>query len=295
MLTRKLVLCIISIIILFCSGCSILGNNVEATEESNILSKNKVEETLDGLNLPYEQERSGYPLSKIEGSHNVDEIFIKENRSNHQVEIPSEVKPKQVALTFDDGPHRDVTPLILDALKEKGAKATFFVIGSSVDLYPDIMMRIVEEGHEIGNHTWGHTDLTKLTRSEIKDEIYLTQQAIERTTGVTPTLMRPPFGTYNQFMAEMIPLPIIMWSIDSRDWKTRHKETIAQDVLSDVEDGSIVLFHDIYYSTYEALIEIINHLEVEGYDFVTVTQLLQEGDDTETLHTGKVYSVKRKM
>jgi peptidoglycan/xylan/chitin deacetylase (PgdA/CDA1 family) len=184
---------------------------------------------------------------------------------------------KYIALTFDDGPSPSVTPRILETLKEHHAKATFFMLGSQVKYHPELAKRVAEEGHEIGNHTGNHPVLTKLTEEQIRQEIEGTSQIIEEVVGQLPIRIRPPYGIYNEVVEKIAyenDAPIILWSVDSLDWKSRNAETVNHLVLEKIFPGSIVLLHDIYPTTADALPAVMTALKNEGYQFVTVSELL---------------------
>lgn len=183
-------------------------------------------------------------------------------------------RPKRAALTFDDGPHNTVTPMILDILQGKGVPATFFVLGNRVDFYPELLQRMVAEGHEIGNHSWNHARLTRLSPAEIAAQIERTQEAVYAWTGQRPLVVRPPYGAINSRVSEAIPMPLVLWSVDTRDWESRDRDQIMAEALTAVHDGAIILFHDLFPSTAEALAEIIDALHRQGYELVTVSQLL---------------------
>lgn len=192
-----------------------------------------------------------------------------------------------IALTFDDGPHPRVTPKILDTLQQNGAKATFFVVGNRVDSYASILQREYTEGHEIGNHTYSHPSLTKLNAEEVKAQSDQTDQHVASLTSFTPKLLRPPYGAINDVVKANIQKPFVLWSIDTLDWKTQKKSSIVKTVLNNVKDGDIILMHDLYPSTAEACAEIIPKLASQGYQFVTVSELLAQKQITPA--AGKVY------
>uniref|UniRef100_UPI00344FF40E polysaccharide deacetylase family protein n=1 Tax=Carnobacterium TaxID=2747 RepID=UPI00344FF40E len=189
---------------------------------------------------------------------------------------------KYVALTFDDGPNPDVTPRILETLEQHKALATFFMLGSQVEYYPSLAGHVMTKGHEIGNHTMNHQDLTTLGIEQVRKEIQQSSAVIEQATGNLPTLLRPPYGAINENVKQLstsMNLPIIMWSVDSLDWKTRNKNAVIQEVMSHVTSGSIVLLHDIHASTADALPQLLDTLEKQGYQMVTVSQLLDLWDE----------------
>jgi peptidoglycan/xylan/chitin deacetylase (PgdA/CDA1 family) len=183
-----------------------------------------------------------------------------------------------VALTFDDGPHPEHTPKLLDILRQQGVRATFYVIGRSVETYPEIARRIVAEGHEIANHTWSHPTLTTIGAARVDQEIRKTSEVIERVTGRRPTNMRPPYGAINdrvrQSMLRDHGLDVIMWSVDPLDWRRPGASVVAQRLVDGAHPGAILLAHDIHPGTIEAMPATISRLKAKGYGFATVSQLL---------------------
>ncbi len=179
-----------------------------------------------------------------------------------------------VALTFDDGPHSKNTDDILNILSKYNAYATFFMLGSNAEKYPDVVKRVFDAGNEIGIHTWSHKELTKLSSDEIKKEVDNTASKIEKITGKRPTLVRPPYGSINENVKNTIDNPLILWNVDSLDWKSRDKEKIVPLVLNDVQDGDIILLHDIHSTTVPAVEEILKYLVENDYQVITVSQML---------------------
>lgn len=188
---------------------------------------------------------------------------------------------KYIALTFDDGPHASVTPRVLEILNQHEIKATFYMLGSQVEYYPSIAKQVFDEGHEIAEHTMNHKDLTRLDQAQIKEEIQSSSNHILEATGSLPTSLRPPYGAFNDSVgaiAQELELPVIMWSVDSEDWKSRNVQAINNEVMTTVHPGAIVLLHDIHATTADALPQLLTNLKNEGYEFVTVTQLLEFGE-----------------
>ncbi len=183
-----------------------------------------------------------------------------------------------VALTFDDGPHPEYTPKLLDILRNQGVRATFYVIGRNVDTYPEIARRIVSEGHEIANHTWSHPALTSIGAARLRQEIEKTTDAIQRVTGRRPTNMRPPYGAVNdrvrQAMFRDYGMDVIMWSCDPLDWKRPGADVVRRRLVEGATPGGILLAHDIHPGTIEAMPGTIQELKAKGYGFATVSQLL---------------------
>ncbi|SDJ45776.1 polysaccharide deacetylase family protein [Salimicrobium halophilum] len=207
------------------------------------------------------------------------ESISKDESENKRVVTPEAMKKnpegRQVALTFDDGPHPEYTPEILELLDEYNQTATFFLLGSRVDFYPELVGDIAESDHEIGNHTWNHKDLTTLTEEEIRKEITDTGQAIETITGEAPTYFRPPYGAENTKVRRAAGLPSILWTLDTKDWKLSSSEAIATRVQKKIEDGSVILWHDIQKATPEALEKVLIYLEEEEFETVPVSEMYE--------------------
>lgn len=187
---------------------------------------------------------------------------------------------KVVAITIDDGPHYKVTPEILAVLKEKQVKATFFVLGTNVAQNPQLLAQEVADGHEIGTHTYSHPLLTKLDSKKIAEEFDKAEKILLQATAPKPTLFRPPGGFYNSQVIEVAHqrgYTVVLWSVDPRDWSCPPTEKVVAQVVSEVKPGSIILLHDGQYPlpTPQALRAIIDHLRKNGYEFVTVSELLQ--------------------
>ena len=186
-----------------------------------------------------------------------------------------------VALTFDDGPHASNTPRLLDILRARNVKATFYVIGKNVDLYPNIVRCTVAEGHEIGNHTYNHPKLSSLGQDRVFAEIRKCDDAIMRAAGVRPRTLRPPYGALTQSQRMSIHstfgYPTIMWAVDPLDWKRPGASVVTSRIVSATSNGSIILAHDLHASTVDAMPATIDTLLRKGYKFVTVSQLLAMG------------------
>lgn len=182
---------------------------------------------------------------------------------------------KMIALTFDDGPHPTVTNRILDILEANGAKATFFVMGNRVQNYVDTVKRIVDLDCQIGNHTFSHKDLTKLSVSDIRYEVEHSNDNINEIVPVGEVVLRPPYGAKNDRVYETVKVPMITWSVDPEDWKSRDKDAVAKHILETAQDGDIVLMHDLYESTADAMEYVIPKLIEMGYELVTVDELFE--------------------
>jgi len=189
---------------------------------------------------------------------------------------------KKIALTFDDGPHPTHTEEILDILKEYNVKATFFIVGVNAERYPSIVKRTFDEGHELGNHTYNHVFINRVSDEEVLKEIRMTDEVIKRITGTTPVIFRPPGGAYNDSKVEVISSAghkCILWSWwqDTRDWSCPAVDKVVSTVMNNLHDGDIVLFHDFNSGntpTAAALKIIIPQLIEKGYEFVSVSELI---------------------
>ena len=184
------------------------------------------------------------------------------------------VEAPKIALTFDDGPSTTWTPALLDGLKERGVKATFFLIGENADKNPEIVKRMAEEGHLIGNHTYHHVELTKVSENEARLELADTSAVIVRITGKEPEYMRPPFGAWQRKLEQEIQMLPVLWTIDPLDWTTENQDEIVNKVVTEAEENDIILLHDCYKSSIEAGLRIVDILQEEGFVFVTVDELL---------------------
>lgn len=181
---------------------------------------------------------------------------------------------KRIALTFDDGPHPKVTEQILNILDKYHAKATFFMLGSRVQYYPDIVKDVLARGHEIGNHSWNHPVLTKLTQEQVMKEYNTTATEIEKAINQGATVFRPPYGATNDTINAEIPIPVVLWTIDTLDWKHRNAQQLLPHVKNNLHNNAIVLMHDIHQSTADGLDAVLAYLQEQGYEFVTVSEIL---------------------
>lgn len=190
---------------------------------------------------------------------------------------------KQIALTFDDGPCREYTKEILEILRENDAKATFFMIGKNAKEHPEIVLEVFKEGHEIGNHTYSHPEMRKLSPEKVGEEILKTQKILKEITGISPILFRPPGGYLSNAIVDQITsngCRTVLWSWrqDTRDWEKPSSDNIVKNVLSNLRDGDIILFHDYNTKgspTPGALRELLPKLCEMGYEFVTVSELVK--------------------
>lgn len=237
----------------------------EAVSDETSESQESSEETSEALSADESSEDISEPVSEDSS----------EESSQSAGEFFPPVEGKAVAFTFDDGPSY-VTDKILDYCEEKGIKVTFFVVGNRVGAENGArMQRAISLGCEVGNHSYNHPSYTSLPVSVVvNDQIRKTNSIIEKYTGIYPTLMRPPYGNYTKELAEKVGMNVIMWSVDTLDWSYKNTEKIVEHSYSEIGSGDIVLMHDLYETTYEAFVIMADKLIAEGYQLVTVSELL---------------------
>ncbi len=221
-------------------------------------------------------DNGGIDNNASDNTGDIDNDDIIGNTADEDIQNPDIEEKPMIALTFDDGPFPTVTDRVLETLKKNNAVATFFLVGYNIDYYPDTCKKIYDYGFEIGNHTNGHKQLTKLSIDEAMQEIDYVTNALNELIPIGETLIRPPYGDYNDKLRENVKAPLICWSIDSEDWKSRDSEKIVEKVLDEAKDGAIVLMHDIYECTADAVEIIVPKLLERGYRLVTVSELLRE-------------------
>lgn len=216
------------------------------------------------LDIPLNSLKLLIDIDKTENTDN----YIKIKKKNIDYD------DKVVALTFDDGPSK-YTNQILDALKKYDACGTFFVIGNKVEFYDETLKRMVNEGSEIGNHSYNHKWLNRLSKQEFQEELNKTQEKVQKITGFTPKLFRPTYGGYSDRLKSYTNLTFVLWDVDSSDWKVKRKEKILNNIIPNVKDGSIILMHDNHEYSVNAIDSVVKALKDKGYKFVTVSELLE--------------------
>lgn len=182
----------------------------------------------------------------------------------------------RIALTFDDGPHPVYTEQILDGLKERGVKATFFVLGRNLSGNEAVIKRMEEEGHLIANHTYSHSKLDELSHEQAVEEIEKTSSLVEQIAGHGTEYVRPPFGIWNKRLEHEVSMIPVLWNIDPLDWTTKNVPAVVDKVVKAAKDQGIILFHDYYASSVEAALQTVDLLQKQGYEFVTVDELILE-------------------
>ncbi len=210
-------------------------------------------------------------VKQIDGKQTVEQ----KEKGEQETETRGKEKPK-IALTFDDGPSAVYTPVLLDGLEKRGVKATFFLIGKNIEAgeNAEIVKREQDAGHLIGNHTYNHVEITKLDDESAYQELKRTNEVIEGITGETVEFMRPPFGAWQKTLEKKIHVLPVMWTVDPLDWATENADEIVNKVVTEVEENDIILLHDCYDSSVKAALRIVDLLQAEGYEFVTVDELL---------------------
>ncbi len=182
---------------------------------------------------------------------------------------------RYIALTFDDGPRSGTTDRLLDGLRQRGASATFFLVGEQAAANPALVQRMQAEGHQVGNHTWSHVRLEGMDAAPALAEIQRTDEYLQQLLGEGDYWLRPPYGLIGEQLEPQVPVPMVKWSVDPRDWESRNTQAVVRAVLRDAKPNSIVLLHDIYATSVEAALQVVDALQKEGYWFVTVEELLR--------------------
>ncbi len=245
--------------------------------------------------VPLEQEQPAEDSGRQEEAaqsavDSEDPAAVQENVSQPDAGRVIDPDRPMVALTFDDGPFAPVGNQIMDCLAQYGGKATFYVVGDRCPSYRTEMQRMAAEGHEIGNHTYEHKYLNKLDAAQIQYQINKGSQIIQEVSGVTPATVRLPGGNKNATVLANVHAPIIMWSVDTLDWKTKNTQSTVDKVLGNVKDGDIILMHELYRQTGDAAVQMIPKLVERGYQLVTVSEMAKYRGG---LENGKVYSAFR--
>ncbi len=181
---------------------------------------------------------------------------------------------RKIAITFDDGPHPSYTEQLLDGLKERGVHATFFVTGEHAGMYPEIIRRMYEEGHLIGNHTYSHLQLTSQNRDAFKKELIQTNEIIMEITGEEVQYVRPPYGSWDKSFEKELNMFPVLWDVDPLDWCSGNAACITEKIVSKAKENDIILMHDYYDTSVTAALKAVDELQKKGYSFVTVEEIL---------------------
>ena len=183
-----------------------------------------------------------------------------------------------IALTFDDGPDNKFTPQLLEILNDRGAKATFFILGEAAEKYPQIVKAAYDSGHQIENHSYDHPRFSKIDKNELQYQINNTNDIIYRITEEKPVYVRPPYGEVNDTVTEQVSYSMMLWTVDPRDWEAEEADTVYNNIMANVYNGAVVILHDKNPSTHEALKRVIDELQAKGWKFVTLDGYYQYFD-----------------
>ncbi|MBQ0140835.1 MAG: polysaccharide deacetylase family protein [Kurthia sp.] len=232
----------------------------------------------ENYTMPFDETiRVAIPLDKIQNSlaKNLQKPKIKKTATQE-----ANKTEKYVALTFDDGPNATSTKKILATLKKEKVPATFFILGQQAKAYPAIVKQIYTAGHELGNHSYSHPDLSMLNEAKIKSEINLTNKYIQAASGHKPTVFRPPYGARNDQVTKLAKLPTVLWTVDTLDWQNHQTKSILANINAEKSKYTIVLMHDIHMTSAEALPYVIEQLKKDHYTFVTASEMLAIQNNT---------------
>ncbi len=260
------------LIFLLCvlTGCSLPGSNRKYQLRSRVSDQSRLDRY--------------WRNAKAEVDKSVLEIIAQDREElrrgirRHKF-IAGSPRRKWLALTFDDGPHQYFTPKLLAVLKQFNVKATFFLVGDMAERHPELVRAELAEGHEIGNHTYDHVNLTKIPTEEVATEIAACGDVLQSIAGVRPHLFRPPGGDYDDNVseaAEALRYTTVLWTDNAGDWMSPGRRTIEHKVLRRVSNGGIVLMHDGIQETIDVLPQILTTLKNEGYEFVTVDEMMPQ-------------------
>lgn len=270
------------------------NDSSQTTSTQNSINSNITNESqTDNISNISPDKNTSLPIDNIDKDYSIGTLIFKlidksEVEKLFGPPIPFEEKVfgynksagKVVALTFDDGPVPEYTEKYVDILKSMEIKATFFVIGKNAKRHPELVKYIYENGNEIGLHSYSHFNMSKMKPEQIVDELYKTQKIIFESTGVKPTLFRPPYGAFNKTLlkiSDSLGLHVVLWNVDPDDWQSPTPESIILRVTRHTKNGSVILMHEGKINTLAALPQIIEKLKAEGYSFVTVSELLNYG------------------
>lgn len=198
-----------------------------------------------------------------------------------------DVNAPMIALTFDDGPNPSNTIRVLDVLSANYSHATFFVVGTNAEQYQDTLKAISAAGCEIGNHTYNHANLTTIRADEVAEQLEKVNRAVRKATGEGTTVIRPPYGAYDEELLAQLDAPVVLWDLDTEDWSSRDAQKVVEAVLTKVKDGDIVLMHDIYESTAEAVEIMVPKLKEQGFQIMSVSEMAEYKG--KSLELGKAY------
>lgn len=209
------------------------------------------------------------------GLHPESNLSVGAEDREQTAEIGTEtVVPKKIALTFDDGPHPRYTKKLLEGLRKRDVRVTFFVLGQNAERYPELIQEMAEDGHLIGNHTYSHMQLTNSNKGRFEEELQKADAVIYELTGNHTEFVRPPFGAWDRSFEESLNMIPVLWTIDPCDWCCSDSGRVISRVLNKADENGIILLHDVYGSSVQAALSIIDALTEQGYEFVTVDEII---------------------
>ena len=268
---------------------------------SKIISLQSQDANVDEPSKAAMEQKGGKALANADSKNNdVKSEAPKETASPKPTEKPDERKGAEkwlrtdldpdkpmVALTFDDGPYTPVTKRILKVIKKNDARVTFFVVANRIPSFPKVLKQAYDEGNQIASHTYGHVNLSKLDKKKIKTELSKANKEVKKVIGCEVTALRPPGGNISNTMRKVIDVPMIYWSVDTEDWKSRNKKKVLNR-CKEIEDGDIVLMHDLYHTTADAVETLVPRLKKKGFQLVTIDELFYYKGIK--MKAGKVYA-----
>lgn len=279
-----------------------IKNKFKTNYKEPVTVLNKIESTtvpnkIESTTVPNKIEPTTVPETVVvSSSKSIVEPTTVLKISETTSKLPNVIDPNKpmIALTFDDGPNKEVTNKILNILEKNNARATFFVVGRNLEKNKETLKRMLSLNCQIGNHTQNHKNLTYLTKNQIIKEVSSTDEMLVKYTGKKADLVRVPFGSYNETVKSSIKSPLIMWNVDTKDWQTKNTKLIVQEIRNKAKDGNIVLMHDLYNATAEAANIIIPELIKKGFQLVTIEELFSAKKIP--LENGKIYfnAIKKK-
>lgn len=274
-------------------------DKLKAVIETKKSTENKEEIDYSKINILFNDKSTTFYIKENENIKNLEivnnelteaaKISLNLDESHHK-EHTIQKESKLVAFTFDDGPNK-YTLDIANILEEYNASATFFEVGYNIKAHPEITKELSERGFEIANHTTDHSKLTKLTEVKYLSKINDNNALFKELTGKDMPYLRPPYGSYNDKIKASAGVPIVTWSLDTRDWESRNKDKVIEMVINNIKEGDIILFHDLYESTRDAVKELMPLLKEQGYQAVSVGELFKSKGIT--LEAGTSYRYAR--
>lgn len=292
---KKLIILSIIVSVSVAAGCTLHNYAESITQVTSVVTSGSASDnTIQEISQtgPSAIDSNPNPNESIPSSSDNNSILYDQSTSTSS-SVEETTKPaekKLVAITFDDGPSKYTSELV-DILNDNDAKATFFLIGKNIDNYEDSVVKTYQSGNEIGIHTYSHTSFTKMTITQIQEELDKTKALLDDIDVDYSDLVRPPYGSINENIQTNIDSSFILWNVDTRDWETRNKDEIIKELKENISEGSIILFHDIYPTTIEAIKEALPSLTDE-YEFVTVTEMFNRSNK-EINENQKYYNLKK--